>query len=139
MTLSYCGEMVRKHDPDRFLLSLFMKPDRREALWALYAFNHEIARTREVVTETKIEDVHIVGGGARNALLNQLTADRSGRRVLAGPEEATVLGNLLVQARTLGDLPPGVSLREAARRSASITEYTPRNAAPLSGAASFVH
>ena len=54
MTLSYCGEMVRKHDPDRFLLSLFMKPDRREALWALYAFNHEIARTREVVTETRL-------------------------------------------------------------------------------------
>lgn len=54
MALSYCGEMVRKHDPDRFLLSLFMKPDRREAAWALYAFNHEIARTREVVTETQL-------------------------------------------------------------------------------------
>ena len=54
MALSYCGEMVRKHDPDRFLLSLFMKPDRREAVWALYAFNHEIARTREVVTETQL-------------------------------------------------------------------------------------
>ncbi len=54
MTLSYCGEMVRKHDPDRFLLSLFVKPGRREALWALYAFNYEIARTREVVTETRL-------------------------------------------------------------------------------------
>lgn len=54
MTLSYCGEMVRKHDPDRFLLSLFMKPAMREDVWALYAFNHEIARTREVVTETQL-------------------------------------------------------------------------------------
>ena len=54
MTLSYCGEMVRKYDPDRFLLSLFMKPGRRDAVWALYAFNHEIARTREVVTETRL-------------------------------------------------------------------------------------
>jgi NADH dehydrogenase [ubiquinone] 1 alpha subcomplex assembly factor 6 len=54
MTLSYCGEMVRKHDPDRFLLSLFVKPERREALWALYAFNYEIARTRDVVTETRL-------------------------------------------------------------------------------------
>lgn len=54
MTLSYCGETVRKHDPDRFLLSLFAKPDQRESLWALYAFNHEIAKTREVVTETKL-------------------------------------------------------------------------------------
>lgn len=54
MTLSYCGEMVRKHDPDRFLLSMFSAPARREALWALYAFNHEIAKTREVVTETQL-------------------------------------------------------------------------------------
>lgn len=46
--------MVRKHDPDRFLLSLFMKPGVREAAWALYAFNYEIARTREVVTETRL-------------------------------------------------------------------------------------
>ena len=86
-----------------------------------------------------VEDVHIVGGGALNDLLNQLTADRSGRRVLAGPEEATVLGNLLVQARTLGDLPQGVSVREAARRSSRITEYTSRNAASMPGAASLAH
>lgn len=54
MSLSHCGELVRKHDPDRFLLSLFAPEDRREALWALYAFNYEIARTREVVTETQL-------------------------------------------------------------------------------------
>jgi NADH dehydrogenase [ubiquinone] 1 alpha subcomplex assembly factor 6 len=53
-SLSYCGEMVRKHDPDRFLLSLYEPADRREALFALYAFNHEIAKTREVVTETQL-------------------------------------------------------------------------------------
>ena len=93
----------------------------------------------EAVTGTRVEDVHVVGGGARNDLLNQLTADRTGRRVLAGPEEATVLGNLLVQARTLGDLPSGVSVREAARRSSHITEYTSRSAAPTLGAASFAH
>ena len=91
------------------------------------------------MTGTHVENVHIVGGGARNDLLNQLTADRSGRRVLAGPEEATVLGNLLVQARALGDLPQGVSVREAARRSSHITEYTSRNAASMHGAASFAH
>jgi rhamnulokinase len=83
-----------------------------------------------------IEDVHIVGGGAMNDLLNQLTAHSSGRRVLAGPEEATVLGNLLVQARTLGDLPPGVSVREAARSSTRIREFTPRTGAPALDAAS---
>lgn len=52
--LSYCGETVRKHDPDRFLLSLFAAPDVREDLWALYAFHYEIAKTREVVTNTQL-------------------------------------------------------------------------------------
>lgn len=52
--LSYCGELVRKHDPDRFFMSLMQSADRREALWALYAFNYEIAKTREVVTDTTL-------------------------------------------------------------------------------------
>ena len=91
----------------------------------------------EAVTGTRVDDVHIVGGGARNQLLDQLTADRTGRRVLAGPEEATVLGNLLVQARALGDLPRGVTVREAARRSSRITEYHSRHDAPHRSAASF--
>ncbi len=52
--LSYCGELVRKVDPDRFLISLFAPASRREALWALFAFNHEIAKTREVVSETTL-------------------------------------------------------------------------------------
>jgi len=90
----------------------------------------------EAVTGAHVEDVHIVGGGARNEFLNQLTADRTGRRVLAGPEEATVLGNLLVQARALGDLPPGVTVRDAARRSSRITEYHSRHDAPHRSAAS---
>jgi rhamnulokinase len=49
--------------------------------------------------------VHIVGGGARNALLCQLTADATGLRVIAGPAEATCFGNVLVQARALGAAP----------------------------------
>jgi rhamnulokinase len=89
------------------------------------------------VTGARTEDVHIVGGGALNDMLNQLTADRSGRRVLAGPEEATVLGNLLVQARVLGDLPAGVTVRDAARSSTRIREFTSRHATPTRGAASF--
>ncbi|MBI1214857.1 MAG: phytoene/squalene synthetase [Alphaproteobacteria bacterium] len=46
--------MARKHDPGRFLLSLFAPAERREDLWSLIAFNHEIAKTREVVTETQL-------------------------------------------------------------------------------------
>ncbi len=50
--LTYSGALVRQHDHDRFLASLFVAADRRPALWALYAFNYEIARTREVVSDT---------------------------------------------------------------------------------------
>ncbi len=48
--ISTLGALVRRHDPDRFLTSLFAPPDRREALWTLYAFNHELARAREVAS-----------------------------------------------------------------------------------------
>lgn len=49
--LSYCGQEVRRNDNDRFLTGLFAPAERREALYALYAFNIEIAKTREVVSE----------------------------------------------------------------------------------------
>ena len=48
--LSPCAEIVRRHDPDRFLTALFAPPDRRETLFTLYAFNHELARAREVAS-----------------------------------------------------------------------------------------
>ncbi len=50
----------------------------------------------------RVSVIHVVGGGSQNALLCQLTADRSGLPVLAGPVEATALGNVLVQGRALG-------------------------------------
>ena len=84
----------------------------------------------------EIKVVHVVGGGARNVVLNQLTADACGCRVVAGPAEATALGNLLVQARTLGHLPEGVSIRDAARRSFNCVEYIPGRAV-WAGAAAF--
>jgi rhamnulokinase len=56
--------------------------------------------------------------------------------VLAGPEEATVLGNLLVQARALGHLPEGATIRDISRRSSRIREFTPRRATAGAGVAS---
>lgn len=53
-TDSFCAQQVREYDPDRYLLSMFAPADRREALWALFAFNIEIAKTREVVSETQL-------------------------------------------------------------------------------------
>ena len=52
--LSFCGQLVREQDRDRFLLSFFAPPESREALWALFAFNYEIAKTREVVSEMQL-------------------------------------------------------------------------------------
>lgn len=52
--LSYCGELVRCNDRDRFLQSMFFPADIREDLWVLFAFNHEIAKTREVVSDSNL-------------------------------------------------------------------------------------
>ncbi len=57
--ISYCGQLVKEHDPDRFLISMLMRPESREALWALFAFNHEIAKTREVVSETQLGHIRL--------------------------------------------------------------------------------
>ena len=70
-----------------------------------------------------VETLHIVGGGSRNAFLNQLTADACGCRVVAGPAEATALGTFLVQARTLGLLPG--TIRDAVRRSTPLLTFNP--------------
>lgn len=71
--------------------------------------------------------IHVVGGGSRNALLMQLTADATGLEVVAGPEESTALGNVLVQARALGAVPDTglAGLREIASRGPDLVTYRP--------------
>ncbi len=72
--------------------------------------------------------IHVVGGGARNALLCQLTADACRRPVRAGPVEATALGNVLVQALGAGEIGDLAEVRDVARRTTSSTLYEPRDA-----------
>ena len=81
----------------------------------------------EELTGVPVNVVHIVGGGTQNVLLNQFTADACGRPVLAGPVEATALGNVLIQARASGDLSSLSDIRDVVRRSESIVEYYPRH------------
>ncbi|GAB5442451.1 MAG: rhamnulokinase family protein [Fuerstiella sp.] len=83
----------------------------------------------EELTGTAVEVIHIVGGGTQNQLLNQFTADACGRPVLAGPIEATALGNVLLQARAAGDLASLAELRDIVRASETIGEYTPQDSA----------
>ena len=77
-----------------------------ESLADAYA---EAIENAERLSGHKISTVHIVGGGSQNALLCQLTADRARRRVLAGPVEATAIGNVLVQARAAGLVSGGLA------------------------------
>jgi len=73
-----------------------------------------------------VETVHLVGGGAHNRLLCQLTADASRRPVVAGPTEATALGNVVVQARASGALTGGLpDLRRIVATSAASTRFEP--------------
>lgn len=74
----------------------------------------------------EVDVVHLVGGGARNALLCQLTANACGRPVLAGPVEATALGSVLVQARAHGTLRGALEdLRALVRRTSELVRYEP--------------
>ncbi|GAB3663222.1 rhamnulokinase family protein [Nocardioides korecus] len=73
--------------------------------------------------------VHVVGGGSLNALLCQLTADACGLPVVAGPQEAAALGNVLVQARALGvDLPDLARMRALVRRTHRLRRFEPAGA-----------
>jgi rhamnulokinase len=74
----------------------------------------------------RIETIHIVGGGVQNRLLCQMTADATSRRVLAGPVEATALGNLMIQAVATGAIGSIAEGREIIRRSFDCLEYRPR-------------
>lgn len=70
--------------------------------------------------------IHIIGGGSRNRLLNQLTADATGCEVVAGPVEATAIGNILLQAIALGHLSSLPDGRALVRRSFEVTSYEPQ-------------
>jgi rhamnulokinase len=77
----------------------------------------------EKLTGRKLTKLHIVGGGSQSRLLNQLAAEATGRVVLAGPTEATAMGNLLIQAMVAGRLLTIGELRECVRRSAKVEEF----------------
>jgi rhamnulokinase len=78
----------------------------------------------------RVDAVHIVGGGARNELLCQLTADACGLPVLAGPVEAAALGNVLVQARACGVGPADLAgLRALVRATQDVRSYVPDHGA----------
>jgi rhamnulokinase len=80
----------------------------------------------EQLTGERLETIHIVGGGVQNELLCQMTADATQRLVVAGPVEATALGNVLSQCLGSGRLSDVVAARQWIRRSCSVKTYEPQ-------------
>src|SRR5262249_44031422 len=81
----------------------------------------------EELNGCRFDTVHVVGGGSQNALLCQFTADACNRPVLAGPVEATAIGNVLVQAVGLRLVSSLAEAREVVRGSFEVRTYSPRN------------
>ncbi len=86
----------------------------------------EVVDTIEALTGRAVPGIHIVGGGALNAYLNQATADASGRPVLAGPVEATAIGNLLVQSIVSGEVGSLDEGRRTVARALTPIRFLPR-------------
>ncbi len=98
----------------------------RVILQSLAERYRQVLELLESLTKKSIETIHIVGGGSQNALLNQMVADRTGRRVVAGPAEATALGNALTQAMGTGQVNSLEELRAVVRGSFELHEFTPK-------------
>ncbi len=79
----------------------------------------------EETLKRRLEPIHIVGGGAQNYLLNQFTADATGRQVLAGPVEATAAGNIITQAMALDHIASLEEGRQVVRDSFDVVTYEP--------------
>lgn len=87
----------------------------------------DAVRTAAGLSGVPVEQIHLVGGGCQNTLLCQLTADRAGLPVVAGPVEATALGNVLTQARAHGRVGSLDEIRQIIARSFDPIRYTPRH------------
>jgi rhamnulokinase len=85
-----------------------------------------LERTEELSSK-RLDPIHIIGGGTKNRLLNQFTADAIDRTVVTGPVEATAIGNVLMQAIGLGHLSSLTEARAVVRNSFEVEEYHPGN------------
>ena len=77
------------------------------------------------MTGRRIDEIRIVGGGSRSRLLNQFTADATGRRVIAGPVEATALGNIAMQMLATGAVASLDEARGVIERSFPVERFEP--------------
>jgi rhamnulokinase len=106
----------------------------RCALESLALFYRVTLRQLEKLAGRKIKQLHIVGGGSQNMLLNQFAANSLQIPILAGPTECTALGNILIQAIALGHLPSLKAARKVVRNSFEVTMVNPQAGAEWNAA-----
>jgi rhamnulokinase len=97
----------------------------RSILTSLACKYRVVIERLELVTRRRADTIHVIGGGARNSLLCRLTADITGRPVVAGPVEATAIGNLLVQARAGGEIGSLAEMRSVSAHSFKLELHEP--------------
>jgi rhamnulokinase len=97
----------------------------RVALESLALKYRWVLERLEEMLGKRLDVIHIVGGGTQNRLLNQLAADATQRPVITGPVEATAIGNVLMQAISLGHLGSLEDAREVVRNSFDVEAYEP--------------
>jgi rhamnulokinase len=116
--VAFCSETGQPapETPGQFVRCIF------ESLALLYRVNLD---ELEQLTGRTIRRLHIVGGGSQSALLNQFAASATGRQVIAGPAEATAIGNVLLQAVALGDLDSLAAVRHVVRDSFALRTFEP--------------
>lgn len=85
-----------------------------------------VLRNLEQICGQHIEQIRVIGGGSKNRLLNQFTADATGRTVLAGPAEATALGNIAIQILSVGQATSLQEVRAIVDRSFPTEVFEPR-------------
>lgn len=83
----------------------------------------------EAIVGRKFDTLHVVGGGSQNRMLNQFTANATGRPVVAGPVEASAMGNALVQLLAVGEIGSMAEMREVALKSTVTETYSPMDTA----------
>ena len=98
----------------------------RSVLEGLALAYRQVLERLRTLSGRRVERIHMLGGGIHNQLLCQMTADATGLPVLAGPAEATVVGNALVQLIALGELSGLAQARELLARSVLLRQYAPR-------------
>jgi rhamnulokinase len=102
----------------------------RACLESLALAYREVLASLEVLTNETCRTLHILGGGGQNRLLNQMAADATGCTVVAGPVEATAVGNLLVQAAGMGRIDGLDGIRTVVRDSFPIETFQPKDRGP---------